>query len=194
MKKIFTIVACLCALGATAQIAEVSAPRLVTPTDAAVKARFSHNTKTAESVSVRTEGSTLFITKNGVEKSYSPVDCYAGYICATVSPDGTKVAFVAGGKGLVVCDINGNILSMPGKRYDSPSWFGNQHLVVENPTDDGHQISTSQILLISADGKEKQALTEPESMSMDPVGDINANRVFFTTIDGIEYEQTVTLK
>ena len=48
--------------------------------------------------------------------------------------------------------------------------------------------------MITLDGKQLQSLTAPESMTLEPVGDIDNNRIYFTTIDGIEYEQSVTLK
>ena len=193
MKKIFTIIACLCALSASAQIAEVSAPRPVTDRTAPARARAAQAAPES-AVKVRTGGSQLFITKNGVERAFTPVECYAGYVWATLSPDATKVAFVAAGKGLVICDTDGNVIARPGKRYEAPSWFGNNHLLVQNATDDGHQLSSSQILLITLDGKQLESLTAPESMTLEPVGDIDNNRIYFTTIDGIEYEQSVTLK
>ena len=63
-----------------------------------------------------------------------------------------------------------------------------------NAKDDGHQYMSSQIVLLSADGKQVQDLTKPESMSMNPAAAISANRVVYNTIDGRLYEMTVTLK
>lgn len=143
---------------------------------------------------VRTEGSKLIITdSNGVEKSFTPIECTAGYCWASLSPDGKKVVFLAAGKGLVVTDLNGNILAQPGN-YESPAWFGNDHLLVQHATDDGHQLRSSQILLINLDGSAVQPLTKPESMTMTPTGSAEAGKVVFSTIDGRLYQQTVKLK
>lgn len=147
----------------------------------------------AAGTAVSVKGSKLVITANGVSNEYTPVECYAGYCWPSLSPDGTKVMFVAAGKGIYITDLKGNILSHPGK-YEAPVWFGNDYIVVMNAKDDGHQYMSSQILLLSADGTQTQALTKPESMSMNPAAAINANRVVYNTIDGRLYEMTVTLK
>ena len=159
----------------------------------AIKAHFNNNKVTFDTPSVRVEGSKLYITVNGVEKSYTPVECYAGYCWASVSPDGKKVMFLAAGKGIVVTDLQGNIIARPGN-YEAPVWFGNDHIVVQNATDDGHQLRSSQILLLTLDGSETQELTKPESMTMTPAASGTAQRVVFSTIDGRLYEQTVKLK
>lgn len=142
---------------------------------------------------VRTEGQKLYITRNGVEKAHTPVECQAGYCWASLSPDGTKVVFLAAGKGLVVTDLEGKVLAMPGN-YESPAWFGNDHLVVQNATDDGHQLASSQILLLTVDGKQKQELTKPESMTMSPTASAKGGFIVFSTIDGRLYRQNITLK
>lgn len=141
---------------------------------------------------VRTDGSTLYIKQGGTERAYSPVECTAGYCWAQLSPDGQKVVFLAAGKGLVVCDLQGRVLATPGN-YESPAWFGNDYLVVQHATDDGHQIASSQILLISLDGTRSQALTAPESMAMTPTASAQAGLVVYSTIDGRLYKQQVKL-
>lgn len=144
-------------------------------------------------VSVHSEGSELVITEHGTERRLHPVDCAAGYCWASISPDGTKIVFLAAGKGLVVCDMQGNVLSRPGN-FEAPVWFGNDYLVVQNATDDGHQIHSSQIVLLKADGSAMQALTKPESMAMTPAASISAGRIVYSTIDGRMYQMNVKLK
>lgn len=141
---------------------------------------------------VRTEGSTLYINVNGTEKAYHPVDAYAGYLWESLSPDGTKVMFVAAGKGVFIVDLEGNIVARPGK-YEAPVWFGNDHILVQNTTDDGHQYSSSQILLLKADGSESQAITSPESMTFSPTASFQSGRVVYTTVDGRLYQVKLTL-
>lgn len=145
-----------------------------------------------DKTTVRTEGDKLFIKTGGKEKAYTPVECQAGYCWASLSPDGTKVVFLAAGKGLVVCDLNGNVLSRPGN-YEAPVWFGNDYLVVQNATDDCHQICSSQILLLKADGSAMQELTKPESMTMTPAASFSAGRIVYSTIDGRMYQMFVKL-
>ena len=87
-----------------------------------------------------TEGSRVHVTVNGEERVFSPVDSWAGYLWASVSPDGKRVAFFAAGKGVVVIDLRGQILAMPGN-YEMPCWYNNDYLVAQNATDDGHQFT-----------------------------------------------------
>lgn len=161
--------------------------------DQALVAHFDNNKLSLDKpTQVRTEGSTLYVTVKGKEKSFSPVDCYAGYLWESLSPDGQKIMFVAAGKGVFITDLNGQILANPGK-YEAPVWFGNDHIIVQKTTDDGHQFSSSQILLLNLDGTESQAITRPESMTFSPTASFEAGKLVYTTIDGRLYQVNITL-
>lgn len=137
-------------------------------------------------IAVFVDGSSVVIDRSGNRTSYSPVESQAGYLWASLSPDNTKVLFFAAGKGVFVMNLDGKILSQLGN-YEMPCWFGNDYVVAQNATDDGHQFTSSQIMLLKADGSFKQALTSPESMTMQPTAAIAANRIVYTTIDGNLY-------
>ncbi len=78
-----------------------------------------------------TLGTKLYIVKNGKRRSYSPVLGCIGYLWASVSPDGSKVAFEASGKGLYVVDAgNGRVLMHTGE-YVMPCWYNNDFLVAQ---------------------------------------------------------------
>ena len=140
--------------------------------------------------SVCVQGSTLFITTNGVTKEYTPVPSYAGYLWCSLSPDGKKVAFFAAGKGIVVTDLSGKVLAMPGK-YEMPCWYNNDYLVAQNAKDDGHQFTSSQIMLVKADGTFATPLTSATSMAMQPTS--AAGKIVYTTIDGLLYQMTINI-
>lgn len=137
-------------------------------------------------IAVFIDGSSVVIDRSGNRISYSPVESQAGYLWASLSPDNTKVLFFAAGKGVFIMNLDGKILSQLGN-YEMPCWFGNDYVVAQNATDDGHQFTSSQIMLLKADGSFKQALTSPESMTMQPTAAIAANRIVYTTIDGNLY-------
>lgn len=169
------------AAGAVAKVASTPAK--------AISARFDSNDNvTFEAATVRTEGDKLII--NG--RAYTPVEGTPGYVWASLSPDGTKAMFVAAGKGIYVTDLKGNVIATPGK-FEAPVWFGNDHIIAQRSTDDGHQYSSSQIVLLTLDGSQSQALTRPESMTFSPAASIEAERVVFTSIDGRLYQVTVSL-
>ncbi len=151
--------------------------------------------KVNKTVSATVENSELIIGINGVEYRYSPIEAFAGYLWPSVSPDGTKVMFVAAGKGIVITDLKGNIISRPGERgLEAPVWFGNNHIVAMNAKDDGHQYRSSQIVMLTVDGTQIQSLTKPESMTMFPTASPSADRVVYNTIDGRLYQIEVKLK
>jgi len=132
--------------------------------------------------SVYTEGSEVIVTRNGKERRYSPVESYAGYLWSSVSPAGDKIAFFAAGRGIVVIDLDGNVLSELGN-YEMPCWYNNDYLVAQNTDDDGYQFTSSQILLLKADGTFRYELTAKTSMTMQPTS--NGGKIVYTTIDGI---------
>ena len=139
---------------------------------------------------VWTESSRVHVTVGGEERVFSPVDSWAGYLWASLSPDGKRVAFFAAGKGIVIIDLRGQMLAMLGN-YEMPCWYNNDYLVAQNAKDDGHQFTSSQIMLLKADGTFKTELTKPASMSMQPT--CGGGRIVYTTIDGLLYEMRINI-
>ena len=132
-------------------------------------------------VSVYTTGSQLVVTSDGKENRYTPVESYAGYLWSSVSPQGDKIAFFAAGRGIVVTDLSGNVLAELGN-YEMPCWYNNDYIVAQNASDDGYQYTSSQILLLKADGTFRHELTPKSSMTMQP--SCGGGKIVYTTIDG----------
>ena len=139
---------------------------------------------------VWTEGSRVHVIVGGEERVFSPVDSWAGYLWASLSPDGKRVAFFAAGKGIVIIDLRGQMLAMLGN-YEMPCWYNNDYLVAQNAKDDGHQFTSSQLLLLKADGTWQAELTKPASMTMQPT--CGGGKIVYTTIDGLLYEMQITI-
>ena len=136
------------------------------------------------------EGSTLHVIVGGDERVFSPVNSWAGYLWASLSPDGKRVAFFAAGKGIVIIDLRGQMLAMLGN-YEMPCWYNNDYLVAQNAKDDGHQFTSSQIMLLKADGSFTAELTKPSSMAMQPT--CGGGRIVYSTIDGLLYEMKINI-
>ena len=130
---------------------------------------------------VYTQGSEVIIDIAGRERRFSPVESWAGYLWASLSPDGKRVAFFAAEQGIIIIDLDGNVLARLGN-YEMPCWYDDNYLVAQNTTDDGRQFTSSQILLLKADGTFKHELTRPTSMTMQPTA--GGGKIVFTTIDG----------
>ncbi len=150
----------------------------------------SYASSTSIGTAVWTQGSKVYVTVNGQDRVFSPVDSWAGYLWPTLSPDGKRVAFVAAETGIVVIDLRGQVLAMLG-RYEMPSWYDNNYLVAQHTTDDGRQFTSSQIVLLKADGTFKAELTRPSSMTMQPTA--GGGRIVYTTIDGLLTEMRIQI-
>ena len=137
-----------------------------------------------------TEGNRVHVTVNGEERVFTPVDSWAGYLWASLSPDGKKVAFFAAGKGIVIIDLRGQMLAMLGN-YEMPCWYNNDYIVAQNAKDDGHQFTSSQIVLLKADGTWQAELTKPASMAMQPT--CGGGKIVYTTIDGLLHEMKINI-
>ena len=140
---------------------------------------------------VTTEGSEVVVSVNGRERRFSPVAPSAGYLWASLSPDRRRVAFFAAGHGIIVTDLDGNILARPGN-YEMPCWYDNDYLVAQNATDDGHQFTSSQIVLLRADGSGMTPLTPPTSMAMQPTA--AAGKIVYTTVDGLLWQMKINVQ
>ena len=143
--------------------------------------RHSYTTSANRGVSVYTTGSQLVVTIKGKESRYTPVESYAGYLWSSVSPSGDKIAFFAAGTGIIVTDLNGKVLAQLGN-YEMPCWYDNDYIVAQNTSDDGYQFTSSQILLLKADGTFRHELTPRTSMTMQPTA--GGGKIAYTTIDG----------
>ena len=137
-----------------------------------------------------TEGSRVHVTVNGEDRVFAPVDSWAGYLWASLSPDGKRVAFFAAGKGIVVIDLRGQMLAMLGN-YEMPCWYNDNYIVAQHATDDGHQITSSQLLLLKADGTFKTELTASTSMAMHPT--CGGGKIVYASIDGLLYQMNINI-
>ena len=178
----------------TVQVTELQhgAVRAVPATSGGALMAPQHNLKSAGDIgsAAWTEGSRVHVIVNGEERVFSPVDSWAGYLWASLSPDGKRVVFFSAGKGVVVIDLRGQMLAMLGN-YEMPCWYNNDYLVAQNAKDDGHQFTSSQILLLKADGTWQTELTKPTSMAMQPT--CGGGKIVYTTIDGRLHEMKINI-
>lgn len=146
---------------------------------------------TRKGVTVATTNDDITITRNGIKKTLKPVENTPGYLWASVSPDNSKVVFLAAGKGVMVMDLNGNILANLGN-YQRPCWLNDEFVVCQNASDDGHQFKASQIVIINVKSGEVTEVTGKNSFAMHP--SCNGKVIAYDTIDGRIFTVDVTLK
>lgn len=106
------------------------------------------------------------------------------YLWPTLSPAGTKVLAFGVGTGAFVCDLEGNNVKTLGM-YRAPQWLDNETVVAMDDYDNGVVTVKSTIMALSADGKEKAALTGDDVVAVFPTP--ATGKVAFTTPTGEMY-------
>jgi hypothetical protein len=122
----------------------------------------SHNSKNTDEIKVSTDGRTIKLSGSDFsEKSFAPMgDVY--YLWASLSPDKTQIVFTAAGRGSHVIDLNGTLQSNLGY-LNAPKWLTNNWVIGMNDTDDGHQITSSNIVATHVPSGKRVNITEKDS-------------------------------
>ena len=106
----------------------------------------------------------------------------ANYIWASLSPDQTMILFNTK-FGTAVCDLNGKEIINLGN-VNAPVWYGNDYIVGMNDQHDGYYFTSSNIVIASVDGLERQELTDAEEMGYYPNVDAKSGRIVYHTEKG----------
>ena len=99
----------------------------------------------------------LILFNNGEKKVLNPFG-KGNYIWVSLSPDGSKILFNKAGKGTYVSDLEGNILVDLGRLHAAKWSADGNYIIGMNDYDDGHQYTSSKIVLIDKNGKNRQEL------------------------------------
>lgn len=138
----------------------------------------------------------LVVYNNGkrtVVDPFSTPDYDAQYCWSSVSPDGTKLLFVSGNNAFVT-DLNGNNAVDLGPLH-APKWRGNDYVVAMLDDDDGYFYTSSEIVIIGADGKNMQQLTTTsKEIKMFPSVSNAGDKIAYHTIEGNIYVMTIKQK
>ena len=130
-------------------------------------------------------GKTLVLTPNGAEESY---------LYAALSPDKKKIAYFVSSKNeAFVCDLSGKLLASLGILH-AIQWLNNNWVVGMDEKDDGHVVTSSKIVGVTANGKIRQELTFGENIAMYPAVSPAGDKIAFNTLDGKLYMMNVIVK
>ena len=105
------------------------------------------------------------------------------YICASLSPDQTRILFRTK-KGTAICDLNGNELVNLGPEINAPVWFGNDYVVGMDSEHDGYYNTSAAIVIASVETQKMQYLTNPADMGIFPSVDAASGRIVYGTENG----------
>lgn len=126
----------------------------------------------------------LMISQNGKANVLSPNgQSGQSYLWPSVSPDGTKVVYYLATKGAYTCNIDGSDVTYIGN-IRAPKWYDNDIVIGMHDTDNGTFVTSSEVIAYSADGKEKQVLSEADKIAMYPAVSADGEKIAFSTPAG----------
>lgn len=126
----------------------------------------------------------LVLTVGTVTKVLSPNGQGLSYLWPSVSPDGSKIVYYVSGS-VWVCNVNGTNPQRIGK-IRAPQWYNNNVVVGMNDQDNGHYVTSSEIVAYTLDG-EKQVLTNNTIMAMYPYVSADGSKIVCSTPVGEAY-------
>ena len=127
----------------------------------------------------------LVITIGTVTKILSPNGQGRSYLWPSLSPDGSKILYHLAGNGTWVCNLDGSNPQRIGN-FRAPQWYNNNVVLGMNDQDNGHYVTSSEIVAYTLDG-EKQVLTNGAIMAMYPYASADGKKIVCSTPNGEAY-------
>ena len=127
----------------------------------------------------------LMINVGTMSKVLSPNGQGRSYLWPSLSPDGTKVLYHLAGNGTWVCNVDGTNAKRIGS-FRAPKWYNNNVVVGMNDLDNGHVVTSSEIVVYTLDGK-NQVLTNNAIMAMYPYVSADGKKIVCSTPNGEAY-------
>ena len=127
----------------------------------------------------------LMITVGTMSKVLSPNGQGRSYLRPSLSPDGTKVLYHLAGNGTWVCNVDGTNAKRIGS-FRAPKWYNDNVVVGMNDLDNGHVVTSSEIVVYTLDGK-NQVLTNNAIMAMYPYVSADGKKIVCSTPNGEAY-------
>jgi len=156
---------------------------LVTADRKLLKSTFGKSNKALPAY-ITTQDLKIYLYKNQKLQIINPLnESDSRYLWVSLSPNGKMILFTAAGKGTYVCDLNGKIISTLGY-LNAPVWFDDNYVVGMQDKDDGHVITSSKVIILSLNGKDKTQLSQSDEIAMYPTTAAKAKKIAYNTVDG----------
>ena len=147
-----------------------------------------------EDVFVTEEDLKIVVYRNGIPTVIDPLSTPekdVNYCWTELSPDKKKIVFVAG-QDAYTCNIDGSGVKKIGN-IRAPKWRDIDYIVGMNDTDDGHNLTSSDIVIVRNDGADYQQLTNTSSdIKMFPSVSPDGNRIAYHTTRGEIYIMSIS--
>jgi len=159
-----------------------------------VSKKFKNTAQVSEPPLVTSENGVIAIYKDGVRTELTPNGKDRRYVRPSISPDGTKLVYtMVIPTSTWVCDIDGNNPVSLGY-LNTPQWMGNKCIIGMTNKDDGHDVLSSSIDVVTVDGKTRQTLTPASMKAMYPSVSADGKIAAFGTDNGEIYVMNINFK
>jgi hypothetical protein len=150
--------------------------------------------QTGKQVRAKAAGRKIEIsTPEGGTRTIAPVGEYY-YIWISLSPDGKRLLFNAVGKGSFISDLEGNILVDLGK-LNAPAWIDEKWVLGMDDKDDGHQVTSSEILSVHTPSGIRMQLSEgTDEIALYPKVSPAGDRIVFQNGKGEIFTMKIKIK
>lgn len=172
------------------QAVAVEGSTAITVDRTSMKTRALRGTATATRPVVLNDGLQLLINEGGHSRSFAPNGPFVSYIWESLSPDGKRVLYYAGGLGCFVCNIDGTGLQELGL-LRAPQWYDDNTVVGMRDVDDGKVLLSSVIIAKTLDGRE-QTLTGDDVIATYPQVSPRSGKIAFSTPTGEAFIINIT--
>ncbi len=130
------------------------------------------------------ENTKIALLVNGGKRLLDPLK-KGSYIWPVLSPDGKKLVATDMSRGTFICDLNGRVITKLGRRNGAVWTSSGKWLIYMNDKDDGHDIISSDLFAVSADGKTtKQLTTTKDVIELYPHASPAGNKIVCSTSSG----------
>jgi len=128
-----------------------------------------------------------YLTQGKSTRLIAPLGEDLRYLWISVSPDGTKLLYgvIEHGKAYVSNLDGSNPVSLG--TLNAPKWMGNDWVVGMLDSDDGHVITASKIIAVTAAGTVREDLTDKSIIATSPVSSADGSKILYNTDDGKVY-------
>ncbi len=141
----------------------------------------------AATVMLGVEKTKIALVRDGAKMLLDPLKG-GSYIWPSLSPDGLLIVAYDMDRGTFVCDLNGGVRAMLGRR-DAPAWtHDGRWIISSNEKNDGYRVLSSTLVWSSPDGSGSGELTEDESfIALNPSCSPVENKIVCCTLAGEIY-------
>lgn len=116
------------------------------------------------------------------------------YIWVSLSPDGLMIVYNFQGRNTYICDTGGKVLHDLG-RVNAPRWLDNRIVIGMDDSDDGHMITSSELVYYSLPEKKRMVLTDTDNRSeMYPFPFGGGNKIAFSTDKGEIFVMKISIR